>query len=124
VFEKMTLVGFEILFGNYNLKISPDQIHNCHIKTTVPTWAFAQVGKMVFDFDFKVNSQKYMAVPSLNTIKNTYLNLDSSNGTTVSWGSIAGFIRHGIWEWVGHGQSGAEAAHQDSHECEKFHDCL
>ena len=63
-----------------------------------------------------------MAVPSSSMIKwyikhNTYLNLDSSNGTTVSWGCIAGFIRHGIWEWVGHGQSGAEAAHQNSYEC-------
>jgi len=42
----------------------------------------------------------------------THLNLDSTDGSTICRCSIPGFIRHGIWVWIGHwirhGQNGAK----------------
>ena len=49
-------------------------------------------------------------------VQATYLNLNSTNVTSVCWRSIDGLIWHGIWGGVGHGQNSGEAGHQDSYK--------
>merc|ERR1719278_2025877 len=56
------------------------------------------------------------------------LNLDSTDGSTICRCSIPGFIRHGIWVWIGHwirhGQNSAKTRQENNCKGQKLRDVL